>query len=617
MKIPVWLFLILLPACGAFSSDLVIDPSELAVFMDGVMNEQMIAYEIPGAVVSVVKDGEIIFSRGYGYADIGERTPATPDSSLFRIGSVSKLFVWTSVMQLVEEGELDLYADVNSYLTEFQIPGTFEEPITLAHLLTHTPGFEEQELGVFVADSSLVEPLCNYLEDNMPVRVRAPGELSSYSNYGTALAAYIVQEKSGLPFDEYVARNICQPLGMTMSSFRQPPPGEESQLVTGYVSTPGRQIPQAFEWVQAYPAGSMCSTAEDMARFMIAHLQNGVYMDQRILADETAMDMHGLHFTHDSLVNGWTWGFMQLNMGEDSLIWHGGDTYFFHSALYLLPGENTGLFVAYNCPAGAKARIDLVKVFLEHYKPREDVSEPVPRDGADHALRCAGYYLDIRSNSSTPEKLMTLLSPHQVEYVREKTLLFAGNQWVETAPMVFRNVTSPEVIVFIEDSAGNVERLFRGNNPTTAYVRLPWLISTPVQRTFVSVAALIFASVTVIWFFGLAAGLFQRKRHSAGEAVTGVILWVVCSANAVFLAWLYRMLSEEGFGLGLPSGIEKLLLIPWATAPLTAVLVVLLVFVWKEGLWRLPARLHFTLAVVASGLLVWWMHYWNLLFYSF
>jgi len=139
-----------------------LDPAELGPFFDGLIAAQLDAYNVPGATVSVVQDGKLIFARGYGYANTGQRTPVVADRTLFRPGSVSKLFVWTAVMQLAEQGKLDLNADVNTYLKDFKIPPTYSQPITLSNLMTHTPGFEEQGLGTFVRSRDF-KPLDEYL----------------------------------------------------------------------------------------------------------------------------------------------------------------------------------------------------------------------------------------------------------------------------------------------------------------------------------------------------------------------------------------------------------------------------------------------------------------------
>ena len=171
------------------------DPKELEAFMDGTVNAELKAHHIPGATVAVVKNGQIIFAKGYGYADISKRKAVVANQTLFRIGSVSKLFIWTAVMQLAEQNKLDLDADVNVYLKDFQIPANYPGPITLKDLMTHTSGFEDMATGgrLFVRNETDIVPMGEYLKDKMPARVRPPGEVTAYSNYGSALAAYIVE----------------------------------------------------------------------------------------------------------------------------------------------------------------------------------------------------------------------------------------------------------------------------------------------------------------------------------------------------------------------------------------------------------------------------------------
>jgi CubicO group peptidase (beta-lactamase class C family) len=126
------------------------DPAELEVFLDDLLARQLADNHIPGASVAVVKDGQLFFAKGYGYANLEQRTPLVAEQTLVRVGSIAKLFTWTAVLQLVEQGKLDLNADVNTYLADVTIPATYPAPITLAHLMTHTVGFEEQLLGLTV-----------------------------------------------------------------------------------------------------------------------------------------------------------------------------------------------------------------------------------------------------------------------------------------------------------------------------------------------------------------------------------------------------------------------------------------------------------------------------------
>jgi CubicO group peptidase (beta-lactamase class C family) len=177
--------------------------ADLEAFLDGIVPQQLERENIAGATISVVKDGKLLFARGYGYADVANKKPVVAEETLFRPGSVSKLFTWTAVMQLHEQGKLDLDRDVNEYL-DFKIPDAFGQPITLKNILTHTPGFEEQVKDLFTTGA--VSPdLGQYVKTHIPTRIYPPGTVPAYSNYATALAGYIVERVSGRPFNDYIA----------------------------------------------------------------------------------------------------------------------------------------------------------------------------------------------------------------------------------------------------------------------------------------------------------------------------------------------------------------------------------------------------------------------------
>src|SRR5499427_47365 len=249
-------------------------------WLDGYMPYALKTGDIAGAVVAVVKDGQILTARGFGYADVATRKPVDPKLTLFRPGSVSKLFTWTAVMQLVEQGKIDLDADVNQYL-DFTIPAREGKPVTMRELMQHTAGFEEQAKGV-ITENPKAPGFETLLKAWVPVRVFAPGTTPAYSNYGASLAGYIVQRVSGEPFDSYIEKHVFEPLEMKYSTFRQPLPPELAPLMSnGYRLASGE--PGAFEIVGPAPAGSLSSPGEEMGHFMVAHLQNGEYHGKRIL----------------------------------------------------------------------------------------------------------------------------------------------------------------------------------------------------------------------------------------------------------------------------------------------------------------------------------------------
>jgi len=193
------------------------DPHELEAFLDAFFTEKMEEMHIPGAAFVMVKDGDIFLMKGYGYANLEKQIPVDPEQTIFRIGSVSKLFTWTTAMQALEKGLLELDTDVNRYLKNFQLPTTYAEPVTLHHLMTHTAGFEDRWIGYRTYDEDKVLEFGQFMASNIPDRVTAPGSVHSYSNYGTDLAGYLVEQVSGTSFSEYVEKNIFQPLGMVRS----------------------------------------------------------------------------------------------------------------------------------------------------------------------------------------------------------------------------------------------------------------------------------------------------------------------------------------------------------------------------------------------------------------
>jgi CubicO group peptidase (beta-lactamase class C family) len=193
------------------------DPAELEAFLDNLLATQMAEYHIPGAAVAVVRDGKVLLAKGYGYANLEKGIPVDPEQTVFRIGSSGKVLTWTAIMQLIEQGKLDLDADINTYL-DFRIPDTYPQPITLKHLLTHTPGFEETWYETFTFDPAAVLPPGEWLATHIPARVFPPGDTAAYSNYGAELAGYIVERVSGQSYAQYVQEHILAPLGMVHSS---------------------------------------------------------------------------------------------------------------------------------------------------------------------------------------------------------------------------------------------------------------------------------------------------------------------------------------------------------------------------------------------------------------
>ncbi|HXY40090.1 MAG TPA: serine hydrolase domain-containing protein, partial [Vicinamibacteria bacterium] len=222
--------------------------SELIAFADQEVPALLQKHHVVGMVVAFVEDGELVFARGYGLRDRERGLPFDAERTLFRAGSISKLFVWTAVMQCEEQRLVDLDTDVNRYLDGASIPATFPEPITLRLLMDHRPGFEDQLVGLFEKDAGRVRTLEQAVL-HVPRRIAPPGRMVAYSNYGAALAAYVVERVTGMSFERYARERIFLPLGMSRSSFAQPLPAElAADLSVGY-SGGARPAPRGFEYI--------------------------------------------------------------------------------------------------------------------------------------------------------------------------------------------------------------------------------------------------------------------------------------------------------------------------------------------------------------------------------
>lgn len=436
---------------------------DLEAFLDGMMPSQLNREDIAGAVIAVVKDGKVLFAKGYGYSDMEKRTPVTPDATLFRPGSISKLFTWTSVMQLQEQGKLDLDKDVNEYI-DFKIPPAFGKPVTLRDIMTHTAGFEETLRDLFVADAAHLTPIDQYLKDHQPKRIFPPFTVPAYSNYATTIAGYIVQRISGKPFSQYVADNIYTPLEMSHTTFVQPLPDNLKPLMSnGYQKASGKAKP--YEFVEAYPAGSVATTARDMCNFMIAHLQDGKFGEKQILRPETAQKMHSRLFDADDRLNGMAYGFYEETRNGHRIIGHGGDTEFFHSDLHLILDQNVGFFVSYNSAGKGEAssRTILFESFLDRYFPYTPPPAAKVADPKADAAAIAGLYNSSRRFENSFLKLLSVAGEPKVYANEDGTIsvdefkLPSGvpKKFEEIEPFLYREVHGQDKIGFKKDAAGN------------------------------------------------------------------------------------------------------------------------------------------------------------------
>ena len=489
---------------------------DVAAFVDGYLPVEMDRAAVNGVAVTVVKDGQVLFARGYGTADREQRLPVTPDT-LFRIGSISKLFTWTAVMQLVEQHQLDLDADVQQYI-DFELPKTFPEPITLRRLMTHTAGFEETFHGMWASEGEAMD-LRSYLVNRIPARIYAPGAVAAYSNYGATLAGYIVQRRSGEPFDSYVQKHILQPLGMAHTTFVQPLPPELAPAMSrGYEE--GADPARAFELIRVAPAGSVSASANDMARFMRAELADGGLDGGRILQPDTLARMQTAQWWPQPHGPAMALGFWEDGGYGVRVIGHGGDSEWFHSGLYLLPAQHVGVFVSQNSLGKRTLRDALFRRFMERYFPAPAPAFPAKPPPASEVAGLAGRYMSTRHGESGPLALLALLSQSKVEVSADGTLTQSDNVGADERPVKFRWLgdgvwQSPDDgtrrLWFRRDADGR----WQMNARVPAFVdqQVPWTRDAALWTPLLALSLLVAAATLVAWPFAAAA-----RRHYAAPA---------------------------------------------------------------------------------------------------
>ncbi|MFO8192412.1 MAG: serine hydrolase domain-containing protein [Bacillota bacterium] len=613
------------------------DLAALEAFLDGVIYNQMDTGNIVGVTISVVQDGELILARGYGYADLEAKKAVDPAVTLFRPGSTSKLITWTAVMQLVEEGKLDLNTDISEYL-DFTVPARLYKdnhkepaaPITLTHLMTHTPGFEDTGEDLFVLAEEEFLTLEEYLKKNLPERVFPAGEVMAYSNYGTALAGYIIERISGITFEKYIEKNIFDPLNMENSTFRQPLPEElNDNMARAYKFSSGQYYSGDFELIAASPAGGLSSTAVDMARFMIVHLQKGRRGNTIILNKKTADEMHRRHFSHHPRQDGMTLGFIEQTINGRRLITHGGNTFLFNSGLYLLPEENVGLFVSYSGGGGLE-REYLVNAFMDRYYPGADNWEPVlPAGNRERASMYTGEYHPNRSNFSTVEKLLTLFQSAKVRVAGEGflTLIMPGEtlQFVEVEPGFFHGSNSEgtrliNTLVFEATESGQI--FMYPGGPALTMAKAPWYGTGSFLGLLSGGSLLLLITAAAGWTVSSAVRLFRKeKKKFQGTAIAARLTAAAFVLVLVIIAlMMIGMLSDIDPAYNVPrfffSGttvLAPLLSMSRIAALLSGGMFIFTITAWWKKLWTTGGRIHYTILTLSSLGTLWVMFYINLL----
>ncbi|HEX8776775.1 MAG TPA: serine hydrolase domain-containing protein [Rhodanobacter sp.] len=539
---------------------------DAGAWLDGLMPYGLAKNGLAGAVVVIVKDGQVLLSKGYGHADVAAARPVDPAGTLFRVGSISKLFTWTAVMQLVGQGKLDLDADVNTYL-DFRIPPRDGQPVTLRELMTHTAGFEETVKNLFAPGPRHFLGNAAWVKEWVPARVYPPGQVPAYSNYGAALAGYIVQRVSGQPFDDYVEAHILQPLGMRYATFRQPLPAALApHMAKSYAGSDGPAKP--FELVNAAAAGALSASGEAMARFMLAMLQGGSYGGAQILAPAALREM--LDYRHAAVpgLPAMALGCYHMDRDGQDILGHAGDTRWFHSELALFPQQGVGVFVSIDGRGDGGLRKQLLDGFSDRYFPAPpEVAQAAPASAGRDGALLVGRYASSRASQSNFMAMLGLLSQVRVEQAANGELVtpdfhdLAGRprHWREVAPFLWRAVGGHELLGARVEQ-GRVRWIsIAAVSPVTVFLPVPAWRSAAWNLPLLGLIVLVLALTALLW----PVAALVRRACGKPFALTGrARLWyrlsrVAAIAQLLFFAgWAGVLVRLDADIAGMDSGFD-------------------------------------------------------------
>lgn len=613
--------------------------AELNQYLGNFIPAMMDSLNIPGFVVVITRSDSILFSKGFGYADIANNQPAHPDSTIWRVASISKVVTATAVMQLVEKGQLDLDTDINNYLKNVEIPNTFDKPITLRHLLTHTTGLDDRYINKSFRNREDLPPLETFIADILPDRIFPPGQVYTYSNIGNAMAALVVEDVTGVDFNTYCRNHIFKPLGMRRTSFTILDEQMQNRLYHAYYSENNQLKEAPFDYLGDYPAGQLLTTGSEFARFIISHLNNGVYKDIRILDSSTVEAMHRTQFTHHPKLNGSVGFGFHLTQEHGNLVSrHGGGYVGLSTRMWLLPEHDLGLFMAAN--KSDFAIIDSVSHFVvRRYfgnKKSDTVSYPLTNlpQFDPNVETYTGYYRGTRYSHHDITKLF-LLAGYGGEvkiWENEKGMLMMYDhnheerRLIQIEPNVFRSVDDDYHIAFERDEAGQPKFLY--THGTGALEKVPGFYSVAWQRQ-------LFLWINLFFLFTLTGGLIyliipaKWKPSGKGRTQTAYLLRHQMLIAGLFVLYPLLLildltvihpayeLMQVGLAYGIPAEMYVIQLLPLATLFTLAIMTNRLILNRKNKEMPIFVKTESILFLAISLFYLHILTYWNAIGFNF
>lgn len=544
-----------------------------------------------GAVASIVRDGEVVLSKGYGYADREAGLAVDPADTAFRIGSVSKVFTAQAAMRLMEQGRLHMKTPISAYLEEgFPV---WEHPATMHDLLTHTAGFEETDVGLFMRQGDVIPSLGKALRKNRPEQVYLPGEVGAYSNYGIGLAGYVMERITGESFDAYARESIFVPLGMGDTTFSQ-----EAALPKGYGPDGEMRREGIVTW---YPCGSMSTTADDMTRYMTSLLGDG---DSAVLGREALDTMFARQFTMDEGFPGigYVWGRYEQN--GHLFYGHMGSTDNFNAMLFLCPDQDLGVFVSCNTKdtdamLGRLWGRIIDRLYEEALSPAAEAFA-----GGAPSMDIGGTYVPARSNFTGGEKLLRILQAIRIFGNSEEGFVFRNTELQRIGENSYFH-PALGYISFVEKN----NRLYMSNEEGATYLQVPWYEGLGWQ-VFVLGAFIFLCTIAALMSIVVLVKSI-KKKHKWGILVSTIaIVLFFLLGDVVGRCVQYFSDCEYALGgmfLGYLRAVTTVLAVTgWGQLITT-------VYLWAHKALGTGARIIYSLSSVSFVLFMLWLFQVNLI----
>jgi CubicO group peptidase (beta-lactamase class C family) len=639
------------------STDTAADTAVRSIRLEATVRNLMAAHGVPGAALVVVEGDSVVFQEGFGLARVEGSVPFDAARTSFRLASVAKLFVATVLGDLAAKGVVDLAADISETVPEIPLDGRYDAPLSLHHLLTHTAGLDERLVGYAAESRDGIRPLGEYLAARLPDRGWPPGEVIGYSNHGMALAAYVAERTTGTPFDQLAGELIFAPLGMTSTRYLDPRTGPELTHATGHSCTPiddavegsteGGCTPLAEIYSHPYPVGLAYSTAADMGRFLLAHLNPDGLADDMGVAPEGIRMVQAEQFTQAPGLPGMSYGFFNQPLRGSRALAHAGSVPGIRTLLIVVPERQVGFFFVANggdSEFGEELRDALAEELLgdDAMRPTVGPGDPGSVTVPVEALEAlAGTYQMARYPHRTVEGFSMRFgttAPVLVDPDAGPGLYFDGRSYAPVDSLRFREVGGDRLLQFEYHVPTRQMRLYAstavfGAELPAAYERLPWYGAPGFLNEYLSyLLALPFLLLILGWPLLAAGALWMKRRRISkgvdatpaapgqvrGQAIAllGAVTFNILFAflGFGFIARATRMFeTSTGIVYGMTPRMQWILMISWVLVPLAGLMLVAAVKSWRQGYWGVIRRTLYTGLTLAACLAIQFLVQWHYL----